>query len=370
VRDPAAAVYRAPRLHLLLSLGSRQRAALPDSQAMNLPEAIVILVLLLVGPLAIHAIERNLELYILTIGAVATLLGRGFSRELVIDALREPVLITVAVVVAGLAFGYSRARLDRIFGRLRRRISRPVLTALAVFIVASVSSIITAIVAALVLVEMIGLLHLAGSARVNVTVAACFAIGLGAAMTPIGEPLSTLAAAALKLGFFGLFDLLAPWVMPGIAATAILAGYFARGDYHDAPAGAHARESALAAFIQGLRVYGFIAGLILVSAAYAPMAERFVPMLSDAALYWLNTLSAVLDNATLVALEVHQMSLERARDVIIALLLSGGMMIPGNIPNIVSAGALRIGSGAWARVGIPLGIALLGIYFAVLMAVG
>jgi len=91
-----------------------------------------------------------------------------------------------------------------------------------------------------------------------------------------------------------------------------------------------------------------------------------VSALSNDALFWINTVSAVLDNATLVALEVHRMSMPRAREAIIALLVSGGMLIPGNIPNVISAGALRIGSGAWARVGIPVGLAGLGIYFAVL----
>ena len=51
---------------------------------------------------------------------------------------------------------------------------------------------------------------------------------------------------------------------------------------------------------------------------------------------------------------------------IIALLVAGGMLIPGNIPNIVAAGTLRIGAGSWAKIGIPMGLVLLGIYFAIL----
>jgi len=105
---------------------------------------------------------------------------------------------------------------------------------------------------------------------------------------------------------------------------------------------------------------------VLVSKAYAPVAARFVDALSNDALFWINTVSAALDNATLVALEVHQMPLPRAREAIISLLVSGGMLIPGNIPNIVSAGALKIGSGTWARIGLPIGLVGLGIYFAVL----
>jgi predicted cation transporter len=117
-------------------------------------------------------------------------------------------------------------------------------------------------------------------------------------------------------------------------------------------------------------VFAFIAGLVMVSAAYAPLANEYVARMSNDVLYWVNMVSAALDNATLVALEVHSMPLDRAREIIIALLVSGGMLIPGNVPNIVSAGALNIRSAAWARIGVPVGLVLLGLYFAVLKALG
>ena len=333
---------------------------------MNVPAAIVILLLLLIGPIAIHFIEQNIEVYVFIIGIVATLLGSGFDRHLVLKAGEEPILITLAVVIAGILFSFSRHRLDRAFVRLRRRVSRPLLAAFATFVLAVLAGIITAIVAALVLVEIVRLLHLRGEARTRVTVTACFAIGLGAGLTRVGEPLSALAASALNLPFRGLFLLLAPWILPGVAVAAALAGWCARGDYHDPAISVHMHETPLAAIIQGVKVYVFVAGLVLVSAAYAPIATRLVSALSNDALFWINTVSAVLDNATLVALEVHSMSLPRAREAIVALLVSGGMLIPGNIPNVISAGALKIGSGAWARVGIPMGLAGLGIYFAFL----
>ncbi|MHB8383018.1 MAG: DUF1646 family protein [Candidatus Binataceae bacterium] len=333
---------------------------------MNPPAAIAVLVLMLLGPLAINWIEHNIEIYILTIGIAATMLSGGFTHSVVEHALTEPILITLAVIIAAIAFGYSREYLDRIFGRLRDRMSRPLLAGGSIFVLAMASSLITAIVAAIVLVEIIALLRLDGAARIRVTVAACFAIGMGAAMTPIGEPLATLAASALKLPFMGLFDLLAPWIIPGALAASILAGIFARGDYREAAAKVRVRESPLVALMQGLRVYGFIAGLVLVSHAYAPLAVGIVARLSNDALFWANTVSAALDNATLVALEVHNMSLPRAREAILALLISGGMLIPGNIPNIVSAVPLKIGSVAWARIGIPIGLIGLGIYFALL----
>ena len=337
---------------------------------MNHAAAVAILLLLLFGPLAVSKIEHNIEFYCLALGVLATMLGTGFTRELVSDALHEPVAISVAVMIAALLFGWTRRSLDRVFRRLRMRVSRPVLTAASIFAIASISSLITAIVAALVLVEVTGLLHFASDKRVRVTVAGCFAIGLGASLTPLGEPLSTLAAGALKLGFFGLFHLLAPWVFPGVLGSSIVAGAFARGEYDEAPAGAHVRQSYTAIFVQAARVFAFIAGLVLIGSAYGPIANEYVSKMSNDLLFWANTVSAALDNATLVALEVHRMAIPRAREAILALLVSGGMLIPGNIPNIVSAGALRIGSAAWAKIGVPMGLVMLGIYFAVIKLLG
>ena len=237
---------------------------------------------------------------------LATLLGTGFTRELILEALHEPIAISVAVIVAALLFGWPRPGLDRVFERTRRQVSRPVLTAVSVFLIASISSLITAIVGALVLVEVIGLLRLADGQRVRVTVAGCFAIGMGAALTPLGEPLSTLAARALDLEFMGLFHLLAPWVFPGVLASSIVAGVFARGEYDEAPAGAHVRQTYGAIFFQAAKVFAFIAGLVMISSAYGPIANEYVSRMSNDLLFWANTVSAALDNATLVALEVHE----------------------------------------------------------------
>lgn len=337
---------------------------------MNHLSAILILVLLLAGPLAVTWIEHNIEVYIFGLGIVATLIGPGFTLALVQDALHEPIAISVAVMVAALLFGAARPTLDKVFVRMRTRFSRPVLTAISFFLIAALASVITAIVAALVLVEVVGLLHLEHEKRIRVTVAGCFGVGLGAALTPLGEPLSTLAARALNLDFGGLFFLLAPWVMPGVIASSIVAGIFARGDYHETRAGGHVRQTYLEILMQAAKVFGFIAGLVLVSNAYAPIALEYVARISNDFLFWANMVSAALDNATLVALEVHNMTEPRAREAILALLISGGMLIPGNIPNIVSAGALRIGSTEWAKVGVPMGLVLMGIYFAVIKWLG
>jgi len=84
-------------------------------------------------------------------------------------------------------------------------------------------------------------------------------------------------------------------------------------------------------------------------------------------LYWLNMSSAVLDNATLTAIEIGPaMSLPQIRGIIMGLLIAGGMLIPGNIPNIVVAGRLKISMKEWAAIGLPLGLALMAAFFVIL----
>jgi predicted cation transporter len=332
----------------------------------NPPTAVIVLLALLLGPLLVAAIEHNFEAYCFAAGLAAVTVSQTWGGALVFHAATEPLMITGAVIAASLIFGRIRDRLDQAFAGMRKRTSRAALTTIAVAAIALLSSLITAIVAALLLVEAVRLLRLAPTQKITVTVLGCFAIGMGAALTPIGEPLATLVATGLNLGFTGLFDLLMPLVVPAVVVLSLAAGWVARGAYVEESneAGASTAQSPLAAVIQGVKVYVFVAGLVLVSHAYAPLADHYVPLVGTNALYWINMLSAALDNATLVAVEMHHMPLERARELLMSLLISGGMLIPGNIPNIVSAGALRIGSLNWARRGIPIGLVLLGIYFA------
>jgi predicted cation transporter len=333
---------------------------------MNTPEAIVLLVFLLFGPMVLAPIERNLEAFCLGLGIIAVTISGLWEPRLIERAATEPINISIAVIAAGILFGWGRERFDRVFVRARRAFPRPILTAIVIFAIAIAASLITAIVAALVLVEAIGLLRFEPDSRIRVTIVGCFAIGLGAALTPIGEPLATLVAGALELGFFDLFRVLAPYVMPGVAALSILGGYLARGAYGEAYDSTTARAAPLQAALSGIKVFGFIAGLVLISEAYESIAMRYLPLFGNDALYWGNMVSAALDNATLVALEVHDMTLDRARAALLSLLISGGMLIPGNIPNIVAAGLLGIPSVRWARTGVPLGLLMLGICFAVL----
>ena len=111
--------------------------------------------------------------------------------------------------------------------------------------------------------------------------------------------------------------------------------------------------------------------LIMLGAGFTPVVDQYLVRMPVRFLYWINMVSAILDNATLAAAEINpKMSMEAIKYVLIGLLTAGGMLIPGNIPNIICAGKLSIKSKEWAKFGLPLGLVLLICYFIVLNVTG
>ncbi len=322
----------------------------------------------LVLPFVIRWVEHNLEAFLLLMGAVAVTISGAWALGLVGEALRQPVGITLAVLAAGLAFHYGRGWLDRRFRALQARLPLKVLIFLVVAGLGVLSSVVTCIIAALVLVEIIHLLRLDRRREEELTILACFAIGLGAVLTPVGEPLSTIVTARLHGGFWLLFGMLGGWVLPGVIGLGLVAAWVhpprGRGSLKDVRRG----ETLPDVVIRAAKVYLFVAALILLGAGLAPLVERFIVRLPAALLFWVNMISAILDNATLAAAEIGPvMSHDQMMAVLLGLLISGGMLIPGNIPNIIAASHLKIGSRAWARFGVPVGLGLMVAYFAAWM---
>ena len=119
--------------------------------------------------------------------------------------------------------------------------------------------------------------------------------------------------------------------------------------------------------MRAIKVYTFVSALILLGTGLSPLAIWFFKKIPPEGLYWLNTISAILDNATLVAVEIEpELTLMQIKSALISLLISGGMLIPGNIPNIVAAGRLGIRMNEWTKVGVPIGLVMLLVYFAIL----
>ena len=150
----------------------------------------IIFSVVLVGPFLNKWIESNLEIFLFVMGAVSATLSNAWTSEVIHEGFVAPINITLAVLVAGVLFHYTRRFIDRGMRRLLITVPLPAIVCAGIVILGLLSSIISAIIAALLLVELIAVLPLHRRAEVRLAVIACFSIGLGAALTPLGEPLS------------------------------------------------------------------------------------------------------------------------------------------------------------------------------------
>lgn len=352
--------------------------------------AIVLMVLL--GPFLVKKIEHNLEAFLFVMGILAVTISGfesesvlhsigysaeqieevGWNTKLVMEAIMEPVVkgIVPAVLIAGLLFHYGRNRAQSMMASILEKVSVKVVIFLVVVLLGLASSIITAIIAALLLVEVLNCMPLERSTKINIVIIACFSIGLGAVLTPLGEPLSTIAITKLQgepynAGFFFLFNRLAVYIIPGILAMGALSLVFAGKKASQSCAKTEeAEETLMDVVMRAVKVYIFVMALLLLGGGMKIVIDKYLLTVPSQILYWVNMISAILDNATLTAAELSPaMEITQIQAVLMGLLISGGMLIPGNIPNIISANKLGITSKEWARLGVPLGLILMALYY-------
>lgn len=344
---------------------------------------IIILLVILTLPFLVKKIEHNLEIFLFTMGLAASIVSGAMSTHLALEIFQNKMLyfITAAVLIAGILFKFTVDKIRTGMIHVTQKLSMPVLMFLIIVVVGLVSSVITAIIASLVLVEMTQALPIARKQKVRFVIVACFSIGLGAALTPIGEPLATIVVSVLKEDFFFLMRSLGVYIIPGVVAMGLIGAIFVgrsakiltMDELLEEAAISHVnleKEGYPEIFMRGGKIFLFIVALELLGAGFKPLINTYVIQLKSAALYWINMVSAVLDNATLAAAEISpMMSSEQITAILMGLLVSGGMLIPGNIPNIISASKLHIGSREWAILGVPLGLAVMLVYFAILFII-
>ncbi len=323
----------------------------------------------LIGPIVIRPIERNVEMFFLVVGVLTACLMGQFSTALIRACLREPLSFTLAVLVFGAGFHLLRDYLDRLFASAVQVLDLPVACFGLTIVLGFLAAFITPVVSALVFVEAISALRFERSTEIAATVLACFAIGLGAGLTPVGMPGFAVVLHALHADFWYLARLLGPLVAVGVVLTAtpVLFLRFASKELHTTLV-IQPRESWRVILLDRPgKVYAFIAGLVALSEGLRPVVGAYIARLPGGSLFWLNTISAVVNNSALAAVEIGPtLSVNQQRSALLALLISGGMLVPGNIPNIVAASRLRITSREWAKIGLGTGIALLILCFVVL----
>ncbi|HUX38362.1 MAG TPA: DUF1646 family protein [Rectinemataceae bacterium] len=336
----------------------------------------IILVAVLALPFLVKWVEENLEIFLFVMGTLAVTVTAQWSLPLVEEGLLEPIKISAAVLVAGFLFLVARSGINRLVNRMSILMGVRLFTFLVIFVLGILSSAFTAIIAALLLVEIVSHLSLDRKSEIRLVVIACFAIGIGAALTPIGEPLSTIAIAKLRgepyhAGFWFLFKALGAYIVPGVFVFALIGSFLvAKGGRDEERLHEDRQEGLRDVLIRTGKTYLFVMALVFLGTGFKPIIDEYVSKIPSAGLYWINMISAILDNATLTAAEVGpSMSLHQISSAILGLIVAGGMLIPGNIPNIISAGKLKIKSGEWAAIGLPFGLAAMAVYFVAILAI-
>lgn len=352
---------------------------------------IVILVMVLSLPFLFHKVEENLELFLFIMGICAALVSSQMNKELIMEALREPIMIAAAVLTAGTIFFLFKEPFARFMRGIFGRFSVALVVFLMVLILGFLSSVITAIVASIILVEIIHQLPLERKEKIVVCILACYSIGLGAALTPIGEPLATITISRLNQDFFFLLRLLGKFIIPTVVVFSIIAGLYTawasgrkntfdeiavsseEDDYESILEDEEIpRDTWRSVIRRAVNVYIFVMALVFLGKGFELLIDTYIIGLSPQLLYWVNMISAVLDNATLCAAEMSPAMMANpliVEAILMGLLLSGGMLIPGNIPNIISASKLRIGSKEWAKYGVPLGLLFMIIFYLLLFVI-
>lgn len=350
-------------------LFSRERAMI-----IMLYVLILLLIITFVLPLIIKKVENNLEIFLFIIGLLAAGVSGSVNKELFFNIATNKFMyiITFAVLIGGFLFKAFTTHIKAALTHILEHIPLRVFIFLLVVIIGLLSSIITAIIASLLLVEIISMLPISRKNKINIDIVACFSIGIGAVLTPVGEPLSTTVISKLDVGFWYLMDNFGAEIIPGILILGIIGAIYGTEEKNE-PQNTEEiiiEETNTIIVIRALKIFLFIIALDLLGEGFKPIIDTYIIHLNTSYLYWFNMSSAVLDNATLAAAEVSsKMSPNQVKAVLMGLLISGGMMIPGNIPNIISAGKLKIKSREWIRLGVPLGLIIMIIYYIILFVV-
>ncbi|HHW28986.1 MAG TPA: DUF1646 family protein [Syntrophomonadaceae bacterium] len=336
---------------------------------------IIIILLVLTLPFFVKPIERNLEPFLFVMGLAATIVSGVLNIELIREILTNHLMymITAAVLIFGLLFARFQNNIHIWINKILEHIPLNLFVFFIVVLLGLCSSIITAIISALILSEIINALPLQRKEKINTTIIGCFSIGLGAALTPIGEPLSTIVISKLGEQFFYLLKLLGVFIIPGVIVFGLLSSLSVKRASKDSDTGETIDledETTKGVVLRAGKIFLFIMALELLGKGFEPVINTYIIHLDGRILYWINMISAVLDNATLAAAEISPaMSGLQIEAILMGLLVSGGMLIPGNIPNIISAGKLKITSSEWAKLGVPLGLAMLIIYYLIIFVI-
>lgn len=332
----------------------------------------IIFLLVAILPFLVKPVEENIEAFLMVMGIISAVAAGTFTFVNISAIFQDKFLyiITGAVLVVGVLFKLLENKVQTFIHALLNRMPLKLLIFLLITVLGLISSMITAIIASLLLTEIVSLLPLNRKNKIRICILACFSIGLGAVLTPVGEPLATIVTSKLHQDFFYMFHLLGLDMLIGILLLGALGTFFADNNWkriaHDNQEMLYIpeKEDAKTIVMRAAKVFMFVVALMLLGYGFKPVIDNYIIHWNNNLLYAGNMISAILDNATLAAAEISPaMSVLQIKTVLISLLVSGGMMVTGNIPNIVTASKLKISMKDWALFGLPVGFVFLAGYY-------
>ena len=189
---------------------------------------ILLLAITFILPIISKKVERNLEFFLLLVGLLASITSGVLNKELFFYIVQNKFMyiIAFAVLIGGFLFKALTTHIKRALTHILKHIPLRVFVFLLVVIIGLLSSIITAIIAALLLVEIVSILPISRKNKININIVSCFSIGLGAVLTPIGEPLSTIVVSKLDVNFWFLLEQFSIYIIPGILILGIIGAWY------------------------------------------------------------------------------------------------------------------------------------------------
>lgn len=302
-------------------------------------------------------------MFLLGVGALAAALSWAFTEALLAEAFLRPLQLCLALLAGALVFSVAHTPFATAARACSRTLGPRAATTASVLAAAALAPFFTGVVAALFLIELLRALPMSLERRREAAVLGVSAVGLTAGLSAVGSPaaavvLAKLAAAPYATGPWLLFDLAGPWVLSGAVALAMAAGALA-GDGSGAETPPEDPLALWTVLVMAGRLFAALCGLILLGAGVLPAFTEVLRGVPPWGLYWLNSVSAVLDNGVLAAVEFDPgMLQDQLRFAYCGILAADPLLVIAAAPNLVAAVRLGITPRQWASVGIPAGATL------------
>ncbi len=334
---------------------------------------LVLLILILVLPLICRKVEENIELFLFAMALIGGFITHKILNESIIEiALKEPLFvhgipfgIFQAVLVFGIIAYYFKSKIEVAVNKIASRFSLPVVFGILTFMLSLLSSIISVIVASILLSEIALALNIERRKLSKYLVYSSFSLGIGAILTPIGEPLATIINSKLSSspaypGPLFLLVTFGPYVVGLCALFSFIAAFQLRGariSSGERTAIQDRSEDLRTVIIRALKVYIFVLALVILGESFSVLIEAYFSKLTPDLYYLIGSISSFIDNATLAAAMIGpELAYKDIVYFVLAMLIAGGFLVPGNIPNIIVSSRAGISFREWARHALRLGI--------------